>query len=136
MFRVEASHESVFYFVCVAQDVALVELQNIGEIIHSSYEAIHGARLDDMLPLSPQEFLIEYFLQYGRTHFYRCIERLAVGRILLGAAVHQSLAVVGFVKGQRWTQRPSMKLHGQGNLRAEIEARQQIGGAKAGLAPR
>ena len=40
MFRVEAGDESVFDLVGIAQDVALVEVQHIGEIVHSGHEAV------------------------------------------------------------------------------------------------
>src|ERR1039458_8505140 len=50
---IEAGHEAVLDFVGVGKDVALVEFKDISEVIYSGYKAVDGARLDDMLPLSP-----------------------------------------------------------------------------------
>ena len=135
-FRVEAGHESVFDFVGVAQDVALVEVEHIREIVHAGHEPVDGSRFDDVLPLPSQKLLVEDLLQNWRAHFHRGFQGLAVGGIVDGKSVHETLGVVGLMQSQCGAQRPAVELQGQGNLGIEIEASQQFSGVKAGLAAR
>ena len=43
----------------IGENVALIELQNICKVVYSGHESVYRAWLDDVLPLSPQEFFIE-----------------------------------------------------------------------------
>src|SRR5580700_4302467 len=60
---VETGHKAILDLMGIGEDVAFVELQNVGEVIDAGHEAIGGVWLDDMLPLSTQEFSVEYALQ-------------------------------------------------------------------------
>src|SRR5580698_6049632 len=58
-FGIQTGHEAILDFVSIGENVAFVELQNICEVVYAGHKAIHGTRLDDMLPLSAQELFIE-----------------------------------------------------------------------------
>ncbi len=52
--------------------------RTFGEVVHPGHKAVHRARLNDMLPLSPQEFFVEHALQCGRPQFHGRFQSLAV----------------------------------------------------------
>src|ERR1700683_5581992 len=110
---VEARYEAILDLMSIREDVALVELKNIGEVVHAGYKAVYGARLDDVLPLSPQEFLVEDALQRGWPQFHGRLQSLAVYGIVHGQPwifpffSNQPFRVIGFMQRQFGTQRPS-----------------------------
>src|ERR1700722_12684120 len=95
--RVEPGDESVLHFVRVAQDVALVEVQDIGEVVYTGHGAIDDLGFDGMLPLPAQKFPVEYFLQNRRPYFHRGFHSLAVGGFGEGNSVDEALGVIGIV---------------------------------------
>ena len=98
-FGVEPGHKAVFHFVRIAQNVPLVEVQYIREIVHPCHVTVYNPRFNDMLPLPPKEFLVEYFLQHRRAHFHRRFQGLAVGRIFDCYSVDEALGVIGLMQG-------------------------------------
>ena len=52
---IKACNKSILDFMSIRKDVALVEFQDVSEVVHSGHKAIDRARFDYMLPLSFQE---------------------------------------------------------------------------------
>ena len=133
---VEAGHESVFDLVRIAEQVALVEVENVGEIVYAGDQAVDGARFDHVLPLAAQEFLVEDFLQRRAD----AVPPKSPGpggwwdpsRQRIRST--EALGVVGLVQSERGAQGPAFELQGQGNLGVEVEAAEQVAGSEARLA--
>src|ERR1700691_98743 len=129
---IEPGYEPVLDFMGIGEDVALVELDNIVEIVYAGHKSIYGARLDDVLPLPSQEFLVKHTLERGRAQFHGGIQGMALNRIvdclagILATRAHQPLRVIGFMQRQVWTQSPSSKQKWQGNLRIQVKSPEQI----------
>src|SRR5271156_4544487 len=116
----------------IGEDVSLVKLNNIVEIVYAGYKSVYSPRLDYVLPLSPQEFLVKRALERGRAQFHGGIHGVALNRIvdclarILVTRSNQPLRVIGFMQRQVWTQRPSAKQKGQRNLRVQVESPQKL----------
>src|ERR1700691_193728 len=134
---IETRDEAVLHLMGIGEDVAFVEFDNVLEIVHASDEAIHSPRLNHVLPLSSEEFLVEDALQRWWAQFDSRVQGLAVGGVayrlpgVFSAFSNQPLGVISFVHSQLWTQRPSSKQERQGYLRAQIEPPEQMSGTKS-----
>src|ERR1051325_10311628 len=58
---IQAGNESVLHLVGIAQNIALIKVENIGEVVHSGHHAVSDARLDDVFPFLPEDFPIADF---------------------------------------------------------------------------
>src|ERR1700719_2185041 len=133
---VQTRYESILDFVGVAQNVALVEVQKIGEVIDSRDVAVFDSRFDDMLPFPAQEFLVEDLFERGRTYLHGRLQRLTVRRVVVHHSIYITLGVEGLVQGQGGAQYPSLPLQRERNLGIEIEPSQEIAGADPWFAAR
>ncbi len=108
--------------------------RTLREIVHSGHKAVDGPRFDDVLPLSPQKFLVEDLLQNRWPQFHRGFQGLAVGGIVDGDSVHEALGVVGLMQseGGRSDQPRNCKGREISGLKSKRPSR--LLGVKAGLA--
>src|SRR5258706_2104522 len=97
---VETRHETILDLMGIGEDVAFVELQNVGEAVDTGHIAIGGARLDDVLPLSPHEFFVEHALQGWWAQFHGSLQGAAINGIfycLPRVLSNQSFCVKSFM---------------------------------------
>ena len=142
--------DAVLQLVGVAGDVDLVEAEHVGEVADAVGEAVGNLGLDGVLDVVAQEFAdqagVEGSLQHGRSHIEL---ELKVGTVQRGVGLHRrggitrdgrgsqcgepAARVEGLASADGWPQPPAGKGDGIGNLRAQIEARNQAAGGEVGL---
>src|SRR5882762_8938861 len=81
---VQAMDDSVLHLVGVAENVARVEAQNAGKVVHSGHVAISRVRLHYVLPLTSRDFPLKYALKRRRPHLDRSLQSLAIDGIAGG----------------------------------------------------
>src|SRR5215471_12276684 len=91
----------------VTQNVAIVELKDVREIIHSGNHAVYNSRFDDVLPPSPQELPIEDSLHSRRTDLHRPLQGLSVDSGVLHDAIRKAFRVIGLMEGKSGSQGPA-----------------------------
>src|SRR5215469_8882498 len=116
-FGIQARDQSVLNFVRVAENIAVVKVQNTCEVLHARDISVYDAGFNDVFPLASQELPIENSFQSGRAQFHGSLEGFAVGGFLLGATVYEAFGVIGLMQGESRPKIPTSPLQRERNLR-------------------
>src|SRR5437016_9784635 len=132
--RIETIDQRVLNFVRVAENVAIIETQYLGEVFHPGHVRVVYAWLDYVFPLPAQEFSIEYAIKCRRARFERRLQRLPIDglgqcgphiRERDSARRYQLLRINCVARGNLRTKAPALRQQRQRERRAQIETANQ-----------
>ncbi len=78
---VEAIDDAVLHFVRIGQNVAVVEADDLAEIVDAGLIAVDGEGLNRMLEHPAERLMVEDSGEGGRPHLHRCIDDIAIDGI-------------------------------------------------------
>src|SRR5664280_548043 len=139
--RKETVDHAVFHFTRIGQDVALVETDDLAEVVDARLVAIDNPRFDRMLHDVAKEFAIEDLRYRWWPDLHGPGENIPVDRIAdrlphrYQPSALQPLGVIGLAHPGLGSKSPAMKKRRQGNVGMGVEASDHRGGLKSYLVP-
>src|SRR5579872_1414173 len=133
---VETGHKAVFDLMRIAENVDVIEMQDIKEIVDAGNLPVLDPWFNDVFPFSAHELARKNLLQHWWPQLHRHIHPVPVGGIVYYAAIHESLGIKRFMQRERRTQHPSIELERHRKFRIEIKPSEQGTRVKSGLTSR
>src|SRR5262249_39608813 len=138
-FRVETVDDAVLDFLRVAEDIARIEANDLGEVADARGVVVGQARLDHVLDFVAQNRFRKDLRERWRHDLKRPFKRLAIdtgsaGYSETGSVGNLVLRVVGIAQGNLRAEVPALEVERHSYARENVEASNEIVSHKAGFA--